>query len=72
MCVVSNVTDHFQRQWSIPGRYISEWEWDEYQRLKKMAEEIDKKTNQPDCIKPELEKWEKTIEDVLRKKGIIK
>lgn len=72
MCVVSNVSDYYQRQWSLPGRFISEGEWQEYQRLKKMAEEIDKKTNQPDCVKPELAEWEKRVEEVLRKNGILK
>lgn len=53
-------------------KFISEEEWQEYQRLKRAAQEIDEKTSQPDCIKPELEEWENLMTDFLRRKGILK
>lgn len=77
MCIVSVVSDDYMKRWPDPGtwdlagRWISEADWREYQRLKAMAEELDRKLNQPDCVKPEVEDWEKKIEDYLRKKGII-
>lgn len=82
MCVVSAVTDYYQRNWEIQsdrvspfmqGRWISWVEWQEYLDLKRKAEEIDKKTNHPACQKPELEAWEqkvkKMIEEYYEKKG---
>ncbi len=85
MCVVSAVTDHYQREWGQPWQYpapifpgmtpsqriISEQQWQEYQRLKRAAEEIDQKTNQPDCIKPDLAEWEASMEAFLVKKGVL-
>jgi hypothetical protein len=50
---------------------ITKEEWEEYQRLKKAAEEIDQKTNQPDCIKPDLAEWEERMEEFLIKKGVL-
>jgi DNA-binding transcriptional regulator GbsR (MarR family) len=47
-------------------------QWQEYQRLKKAAEEIDQKTKQPDCIKPDLAEWETQMEAFLIKKGVLK
>ncbi len=86
MCVVSAVTDHYQREWGnpwyipphppFPGytpsqRIISEQDWQEYQRLKRAALEIDQKTSQPDCIKPDLAEWEANMEAFLVKKGVL-
>jgi hypothetical protein len=51
---------------------ITKEQWDEYQELKRKAVEYDKRTNQPDCAKPEVEEWERAIESVLRKHGILK
>lgn len=85
MCVASAVTDHYQREWGRPWiapppvfpsmptsvRIITEEQWLEYQRLKKAAEEIDDKTNQPHCIKPGLAEWETQMEAFLVKKGVL-
>jgi hypothetical protein len=90
MCVVSAVTDHYQREWGAPwvspinhnapvidfdpnkvGTYITAEQWREYQRLKKAAEEIDQKTKQPDCIKPDLAEWEAQMEAFLIKRGVL-
>ena len=73
MCVVSNVTDFYYKQWSPIGEsfQITRAEWEEYQRLKRNVQEIDKIIKQPDCIKPELDEWEKKIENYLIKRGII-
>ena len=72
MCTVSMVTDHYKNQWNLSGRIISEGEWQEYQRLKRNAEEIDKLTKQPDCVKPDLQEWEQKVIEVLKKQGLIK
>lgn len=73
MCVVSMISDHWQKKWSDPSKVeITFEQWQEYLELKRKAEEYDKKTNQPKCQKPDLEIWEKLIEEVLRKKKIIK
>ena len=82
MCVVSAITDNLQKQWT-PGWTpfqpyphpsavtITLEQYNEYLELKKRAEEFDRKTGQPDCIKPELAQWEAMIEEVLRKKGVL-
>lgn len=85
MCVVSAVTDFYQREWGSPWvdpgykppivapvKIITDEQWEEYQRLKRAAEEIDKKTSQPDCIKPDLAEWEQKMEEFLIKKGVLK
>lgn len=82
MCAVSAITDHYRDKWPTPdyshpyqgGSHvnISKQEWEEYQKLKRVMEEYDKKTKQPDCVKPEVAIWESLIEKVLREKGIIK
>ena len=33
--------------------------------------EYDAKTNQPECIKPEADEWERKMEEYLKKKGIL-
>jgi hypothetical protein len=50
---------------------ISKKDWEEYQELKKKAQEYDKRTNQPDCVKPDVDEWEKKIVEVLIKRGIL-
>lgn len=73
MCIVSNVGDIYQHKW-VPYDdkvTITRYEWEEYQRLKRNAIELDKLTKQPECRKPEYEKWEKEMEKFLKKKGIL-
>jgi hypothetical protein len=53
------------------GVEITPEQWAEYQDLKRRAEEYDKATGQPDCVKPEAKRWEEAIEKVLRDKGLI-
>ena len=69
MCVVSAVTDYYRgRIWPSPRDF--EISWDEYKKyleLKKLAEEVDTIHNQPDCAKPEIEEWEKEVEEQARK-----
>jgi hypothetical protein len=55
----------------VPTRMITEAEWLEYQSLKRKAEEYDARTNQPDCIKPELAEWENDMEAFLILMGLI-
>jgi hypothetical protein len=72
------ITDHYRDKWN-PFRIetdtdliqITRAQWEEYRALKHKMEEYDRKTGQPDCVKPEVEDWEKKIEDILRKKGLI-
>ena len=72
MCVVSMVSDHFMQKWPEPNYIkITQAQWDEYQELKRKAAEYDKRTGQPDCVKPELDDWEKAMEEFLKKKGIL-
>lgn len=54
-----------------PGVYITAEQWEEYQTLKRKMEEYDARTNQPDCVKPEVAEWEAVIEAYLVKRGII-
>lgn len=73
MCVMSAVTDHYQREWPVyqppinpvfnpsiwqPKITITAEQWAEYQRLKRAAAEIDAVTGQPDCVKPGVNEWE--------------
>jgi hypothetical protein len=55
----------------LGGKWISLAEWEEYQALKKRMEEYDAKTNQPDCIKPEVEQMEEVVIRVLKERGVI-
>lgn len=74
MCAVSMITDYYQQKWPsliMSTIQITQAQWNEYQDLKKKMEEYDKQTGQPDCAKPGVADWEKAIEDVLRKKGLI-
>jgi hypothetical protein len=45
-----------------PGVTITVEQWDEYQKLKRVMEEYDARTGQPDCIKPEVAQWEAIAE----------
>lgn len=77
MCAVSMVTDFYRDKWNpfdIPTDriVITRQQWEEYLELKRKMEEFDKRTNQPDCVKPEVAEWEKLMEDFLRRKGILK
>jgi hypothetical protein len=58
-------------QKALGGKRITQAEWDEYQELKRKAEEYDKRTNQPDCAKPGVAEWEAAIESVLVKRGLL-
>lgn len=40
-------------------------EWVEYQELKRRMEEYDAATGQPDCIKPEVDTWEKIVQQIV-------
>lgn len=76
MCAVSMITDHYRDKWPVPiidvnKVQITFEQWREYQELKRLMEEYDKKTKQPDCVKPEVAEWEKSMEDFLKKKGIL-
>lgn len=50
-----------------PGIAISLEQWQEYLELKRKAEEYDLRTNQPDCVKPDLEEWETKMKRFLKK-----
>lgn len=54
-----------------PGVTITQEQYDEYQELKRRMAEYDAKTNQPDCVKPEVAEMEKVIEAYLIKRGFI-
>lgn len=76
MCAVSMVTDFYRDKWnpfdiSTNRIVITKQQWEEYLELKRRMEEYDKRTNQPDCIKPEVADWEKLMEDFLKRKGIL-
>lgn len=46
-------------------------QWNEYQALKKKAEEYDKRTNQPNCAKEGVAEWEEAIKAYLIKTGLL-
>ena len=87
MCVASAVTDFFQDKWTTlpkstpitypllpdgrPLRWITEEEWQDYQNLKRIVEGYDERTNQPECIKPELAEFERQVVEVLIKRGVL-
>lgn len=74
MCIVSAVSDHYRGQWPHPTvniYIITPEQWAEYQKLKKMAQELDDKLKQPDCVKPEVDEWEKQMEEYLKRKGLL-
>jgi hypothetical protein len=52
-------------------RLITESEWKEYQELKRRAAEYDARTNQPDCVKPDVAEWENDIEAFLILMGLL-
>lgn len=55
-----------------PGSVIITIEqWDEYQKLKKIAMDYDKATGQPDCEKGDLATWEAAVVEVLRQQGTL-
>lgn len=83
MCAVSMVTDYYREvRWPVPlypqepfdftKITITHEQWEEYQELKRRAEKYDQDTNQPDCVKPEVQEWEDTIVRVLKQQGILR
>lgn len=52
-------------------RWIAAEEWEDYQNLKRIVEGYDERTNQPECIKPELAEFERQVVDVLIKRGVL-
>lgn len=82
MCAVSMITDYYREKWPLPdytkpltnpnGVFITTDQWLEYLELKRRLSEYDKKTGQPDCVKPEVDEWEKKVIGILRKNGILK
>lgn len=74
MCIVSAVTDDYMKRWPEPnmgGMWITFDQWQEYQRLKRNAEELDRILGQPDCVKDGVDEWEQKMEEFLRKKGLL-
>lgn len=75
MCAVSMITDHYKDKWPVNSYLemisITRYQWEEYQKLKKAAEDYDRRTKQPDCVKPDVAEWEQRIEEFLKKKGIL-
>ena len=71
MCATSAVTDYYREKWPIPvfpaipavpiTITITPEQFAEYLELKRRMEEYDSKTNQPDCIKPEVAIWEEQV-----------
>ena len=86
MCIVSNVGDWHRSPglpWPEPmkpyepPKWAPYWQWTEeawyeFQRLKEIARKLDKEQNLPDCEDPEKAKFEKQVEEYLKKKGILK
>lgn len=68
MCAVSMVSDHYR---TIPEEKWDLTRWTDYKELKRKAEEYDRIMRQSDCPDAEKIKFEKTIEEYLKKKGII-
>jgi hypothetical protein len=65
--MVSAVTDFYRDQYPNPRSFSISWEtYTEYTRLKSMAIELDIKLEQPDCEKPEVEAWEKEMEEAAK------
>lgn len=84
MCVVSAVTDYFQNKWVTPAPifhpfqpdgtgfiWITKEQWEDYQNLKRIAEQYDTRTDQPDCIKPDLAAFELKVEKTLVARGVL-
>ena len=82
MCAVSMIYDYgrtiFPVKWSeqqigdVPLQPLEErktiQEWlEEFEKLRKAAEEFDKRTGQPDCEDPSKLEWMKEIEQRLAK-----
>lgn len=80
MCVASAITDYHRDLWPTPsfpsplgpkwntgGVWITKEQYDEYLKLKRAAEDYDAKTNQPECIKPEVAQWESEVVQYLIK-----
>ena len=78
MCFSSAITRTYQQEWTpswqviTPGiitttRVITEADWNEYQRLKKNAEELDQKTGQPNCDEADKVKWEEEMLKVVKR-----
>lgn len=78
MCIVSAVSDDYMKKWPDPfqpsvlgGTYISWVDYEEYQRLKRMAEELDRALKQADCVKPEVDEWEQKVRQALKNGGLM-
>lgn len=78
MCVASMVTDHYQDKWPVykptfdplppiyPAfRAITKEQWEEYQELKRKAEEYDKRNGEPECVKTGVAEWEAVIKSQI-------
>ena len=68
MCAYSMVADHYRQ------RTVDEWDftkWQDYQELVRKAKKYDEMTGQKECQLDEKIEWERTIEKVLREKGLI-
>lgn len=52
-------------------KWITLEEWEDYQNLKRIVEGYDERTNQPECIKPELAEFERQVVEVLIKRGVL-
>lgn len=67
MCIVSAVSDFYRGKYPSPSQDGVSWDvYNEYNRLKRMAVELDIQLHQPDCVKPEVEEWEKEMEKAAR------
>ena len=85
MCVVSMISDHFQRTWPLQPQEIPDFgtipqldapgwtkvRWDEYQELLRKAREYDAKTGQADCVDPKKQEFTDQVEKILKRKGLI-
>jgi len=77
------ISDHWRDKYPNPplnpwqgmpfsgGYYLTAEQWNEYLDLKTKAEKYDRDTGQPDCVKPEVDAWEKAIEAYLKKVGLL-
>jgi hypothetical protein len=52
---------------SVPQDFWTQQKWNDYQEIKRKAEEFDKATKQPDCVDPAKEAWEKKVLELLQK-----
>ena len=67
MCASSFVSEFYFNKYQQPVQW--NWPaWQDYQTLKKKAEEYDKLTKQADCIKPEFISLEQSVLDYFSNK----